>query len=72
MHERWGDIGLQKPQRARRRIFARVAYVIGSAEQAARWLSTEKRALAWKRPIDVIDTAPGRYRVLALLAVLYE
>lgn len=69
---RWGDIGLQRYQQARRRVLAHAVSVIGNPDQAARWLTTEKIALSRRRPVDVLDTAAGRYKVLALLVGLYD
>lgn len=69
---RWGNIGLQQYKQARRRVLAHAVSVIGNPDQAARWLSTEKLALSRRRPIDVLDTAAGRCKVLALLVKLYD
>lgn len=47
----------------RDRIVLRTAEILGSQEEASRWLQTPNRALGGRTPMDLLDTEPGNRQV---------
>ncbi|MBC8167873.1 MAG: DUF2384 domain-containing protein [Bryobacteraceae bacterium] len=65
-----GTVRGRTPRAGEPDILDRAIEVIGTADDAMRWMGTPIRALDYATPISVIHTAKGRESVLAVLTNL--